>query len=397
MSSAPLPIDQARRLATLRACDILDTEPETAFDELVAVAAHIAGAPIALISLVDESRQWFKAKIGLDVCETPREQAFCAYAILEPKSLIVEDARLDARFSDNPLVTSAPGIRFYAGFPLDSGDGLRVGTLCVIDTRARQLSSAQISALQALAHQACDQLRFRRVVRDLNVLREREQALADRSLEARASESFRIGQILHKGLAAELSEIAESLQSCRTDAASVSPQLSASLERSRERVTAAANDCRAVAQRFRDFSLLSLGWLNFVRADIKRLQAEHGVQIVFEDGEDPDLLLDYAAAHRLAEFAHAALCAAIEQSGARQLRLMVGRRGSTLILRIRHLGGRDGAATSTAHPNSRMRVLAAGLGTVVQESSDAPWNELTLRVNMSSPMRAQADTVISKR
>ncbi len=99
MPSAPLPIDEARRLATLRACDILDTEPETAFDELVAVAAHIAGAPIALISLVDGSRQWFKARIGLGVRETPREQAFCAYAILEPKPLIVEDAALDARFS----------------------------------------------------------------------------------------------------------------------------------------------------------------------------------------------------------------------------------------------------------------------------------------------------------
>ncbi len=391
MPSAPLPIDEASRLATLRACDILDTEPEQAFDELVALAVHITGAPIALIGLVDESRQWFKAKIGLDACQAPRELAFCAYAILEPKPLIVEDAALDARFSDNPVVTGAPGIRFYAGFPLDAGDGLRLGTLCVVDFHPRQLSPDQVSALQALAHQACDQLKLRRVVRDLNVLRAREQGLADRSLEARASESFHIGQILHKGLAAELSEIAESLQSCRTDAASVAPQLSASLERSRERVTAAAHDCRAVAQRFRDFSLLSLGWLNFVRADIKRLQAEHGVQIVFEDGEDPDLLLEYAAAHRLAEFAHAALCAAIEQSGARQLRLMVGRRGSTLILRIRHLGGRDGTATSTAHPNSRMRVLAAGLGSVVRESSDAPWNELILSVNMSSPIRARIE------
>lgn len=390
MPSAPLPIDEARRLATLRACDILDTEPETAFDELVAVAEHIAGAPIALISLIDDSRQWFKAKIGLDVSETPREQAFCAYAILEPKPLIVEDAALDARFSDNPLVTGAPGIRFYAGFPLDSGDGLRVGALCVIDTRARQLSPAQMSALQALAHQACSQLKLRRVLRDLNLLRERDQELSDRNLEARASESFRVGQILHKGLAAELAEIAESLRAYQAEAAIVAPKLSALLDRSGERIAAAVHECRAVAQRFRDFSLLSLGWLESVRTDIERLEAEHDVQIVLEDGEDPDLLLQYAAAHRLAEFVHAALYAIIDRIGARQIRLSVSRHGSRLVVLIRHHGDYDRVAP-TAHPNSRLRVLASELGSVVQESFGAHWNELSLSVNMTSPIRARAD------
>ena len=388
MPSAPLPIDEARRLASLRACDILDTDPEQAFDELVALAAYVAGVPIALFSLVDESRQWFKAKFGLDVCETPREQAFCGYTILDPKPLIVEDATVDGRFSDNPLVTGALGIRFYAGFPLHAGDGLRLGTLCVIDTHPRELRVDQISALQALANQACAQLKSRQVLRELSDLREREQALADRGLEAQASESFRVGQILHKGLAAELSEVAESLQSCRADAAVLSPSLNALLERSRERIVAAANDCRVVAQRFRGFSLLSVGWLDSVRADINHLQADHGVEIVFEDGEDPDLLLDYASAHRFAEFSHAALYAVIDQRGARQLRLSVVRRGSTLTLRIRHSGRSDGAAA--LHPASRLRVLAAELGSVVKETFAAPWSELSLTVNMSSPMRLPA-------
>jgi hypothetical protein len=389
MPSAPLPIDEARRLATLRACNILDTEPQQAFDELVKLAVHVAEAPIALISLVDESRQWFKAKIGLDVCETPREHAFCAYTILGPKPLIVEDTALDARFADSPLVTGVPGVRFYAGFPLEAGDGLRLGTLCVLDTRARQLRPDQVSALQTLAHQASDQLMLWRGLRNLNLLREREQVLADRSLEARASESFRVGQLLHKGLAVELSEIAECLRSCRTDAIGVSRELSASLESSSERIAAAASDCRAVARRFRDFSLLSLGWLDSVRADVDRLQAEHGVQIVLEKGEDPDLLLHYAAAHRLAEFVHAALYAIIDRRAARQLRLSVSRRGSTLTVQVRYLGGRDGI-TSTAHPNSRMRVLAAELGSVVQESTDGSWNDLRLSVNLDPPGVAQA-------
>lgn len=385
MPSAPLPIDEARRLTTLRACDILDTEPEQAFDELVALARHITGVPIALLSLVDESRQWFKAKIGLDVCETPREQAFCSYAILEPKPLIVEDAAVDHRFSDNPLVTGAPGIRFYAGFPLEAGDGLRLGTLCVIDARPQQLLPEQISALQMLAHQASAQLKLRRILRELGDLRDREQTLADRSLEAHASESFRVGQILHKGLAAELTEISESLHSCQADAAGVSAKLAASLKQSQARVATAAHDCRAVARSFRDFSLLSRGWLDSVRADIARLQADHGAQIVFEEGEDPDLVLDFASAHRLAEFTHAALYAAIDQGGAQQIGLSVKRRGSTLTLRIRHCGGRD----ATAHPTSRLRVLAAELGSVVKETLATSWSELSLTVDIPSPLRAQ--------
>jgi hypothetical protein len=393
LPSAPLPIDEARRLATLRAFEILDTEPERAFDELVALAASITDAPIALLSLVDESRQWFKARIGLDVSETPREYAFCSYAILGSAPLIVQDATTDARFNDNPLVTGDPGIRLYAGFPIEAGDGQRLGTLCVIDTRPRSLSAEQVTALRALAHQACGQLELRRALRQLTALREREQHVADRSLVTRASETFRVGQLLHKELATELSDIASTLQFCRSNSAVSSQQVAASLARAGERIAAAANDCRAVALRFRDFSLLSYGWLESVRADILRLQSKHDVQITLEEGEDPDLLLEYASAHRLAEFVHAALHAIVEHAGARQVRIVVSRHGSSLVLRIRHLGEQGEELNSPLHTNSGMHMLAAEMNSVVQKSYATPWIEHSLQVEMSSPIWAPRDPV----
>ena len=118
----------------LRTFEILDTAPEKSTDELTQLAASIASTPIALISLVDESRQWFKARVGLEASETPREHSFYAWCVYDVDALIVHDAHLDARFSENPLVTGKPGIRFYAGMPLMAEDSICLGSLCVIDT-----------------------------------------------------------------------------------------------------------------------------------------------------------------------------------------------------------------------------------------------------------------------
>ena len=160
---APIPDNEAQRLAALREYHILDTGAEEAYDDITALAAYLCNVPIAMISLVDESRQWFKSKLGLNQQETPRDVAFCAHAILQTEPLIVRDAIKDARFADSALVTREPHIRFYAGFPLSSPEGFALGTLCAIDRRPRQLSASQKTAMQALSRQVMALLELRRV------------------------------------------------------------------------------------------------------------------------------------------------------------------------------------------------------------------------------------------
>ncbi len=159
---APLPDNEAARLQALQQYQILDTEPEAAFDDLTSLAAQICQTPTALICLVDDCRQWFKAKVGLTASETPRDLAFCAHTILHSDLLIVPDALADSRFTQNLLVTHDPKIRFYAGVPLITPEGQALGTMCVIDFQPRELSSQQLAALQALGRQVVAQLELRR-------------------------------------------------------------------------------------------------------------------------------------------------------------------------------------------------------------------------------------------
>ena len=165
----------ATRLASLREYEILDTEPEPAFDDITRLAAFICGTPVALISLLDLHRQWFKSRVGLEVQETPIELAFCAHAIEDEKVMLVPDALQDPRFSLNPLVTGAPKIRFYAGAPLVTPGGVALGTICAIDQVPRSLTEAQRSALAALARQVVQLLELRKSLRDLELAREEKR------------------------------------------------------------------------------------------------------------------------------------------------------------------------------------------------------------------------------
>jgi len=158
---AVFPANEEQRIAKLLSYGILDTEVESAYDDLALLAAYSCKTPIALVSLVDSQRQWFKATVGLGATETHRDLAFCAHAILESKVFVVPDAREDDRFADNPLVTGEPYIRFYLGMPLITVDGFALGTLCVIDTQPRTLDAEQIKAISALGRQVISQLELR--------------------------------------------------------------------------------------------------------------------------------------------------------------------------------------------------------------------------------------------
>ena len=146
-----MPIDEQARLAALQRYKILDTDPEQAFDDLTMLASHICGTPIALITLLDADRQWFKARVGVTAHETARSVSFCTHAIKQRDIYVVPDAKQDALFKENPFVVGEPGIRFYAGAPLVTPDGHALGTICVVDQVPRRLTAEQTEALEALA------------------------------------------------------------------------------------------------------------------------------------------------------------------------------------------------------------------------------------------------------
>jgi GAF domain-containing protein len=180
--SAPPPSVESARVAALDRYAILDTEPEQTFDDLVALVAYVCKAPIAMLSLVDDHRQWFKSKVGVEIRETPRESSFCEYAIQQQDLFIVPDTWNDARFRDNPMVLDEPHIRFYAGAPLINEEGFALGTLCVIDCQPRKLDEAQKEALKSLSRLALGQMELRQ---NLKLLKD---ALNDRTREEHARE-----------------------------------------------------------------------------------------------------------------------------------------------------------------------------------------------------------------
>lgn len=201
---AALPPDEARRLAELKNFEILDTVAEATYDAITFLASQICDVPIALISIVDEERQWFKSRVGLKATETHRDLAFCAHAINDPSAImVVRDASKDDRFSSNPLVTDDPSIRFYAGAPLVTQSGNALGTLCVIDREPRTLTADQEKALEALSVQVMALLELRRTVRNLEqkqlelaeATRQRESFMATVSHEIRTPLTSVVGYV----------------------------------------------------------------------------------------------------------------------------------------------------------------------------------------------------------
>ena len=194
MITFPPTVDEAERLKALYDYDVLDTDAEKIFDDLTQLASQICATPVALISLIDPNRQWFKSKVGLDANETPRDIAFCAHAIHQKEIFEVEDTLQDERFFDNPLVTSAPNIRFYAGAPLISPSGHAIGTLCVIDTKPNRLTQDQRQALEVLGRSVISQMELRKNIKQLQQANEHKTTfLSNMSHELRTPLNAIIG------------------------------------------------------------------------------------------------------------------------------------------------------------------------------------------------------------
>ena len=205
---AELPSNEPQRLAALAEYNILDTLPEAAYDDITQLVSDICEVPIAAVSLIDDGRQWFKSQVGLEVQETHRDVAFCAHAILGDDMLVVPDARGDARFADNPLVTGNPKIRFYAGAPLVTARGEMLGTLCVIDHVERELTDKQTRALRVLARQVMAQLELRRLFDEQTENRRRLEETNGRLQTASTTDDvsgFRNTRFLHEYLDRQLS------------------------------------------------------------------------------------------------------------------------------------------------------------------------------------------------
>jgi GAF domain-containing protein len=186
LMSNPNSTNEKTRLKVLWQYEVLDTIPEALFDDLTELAARICEAPIAMISLIDEKRQWFKSKIGVSINETSRDVSLCSHAIRQSDLFIVPDATKDPRFAQNPLVTSDPKIRFYAGAPLITPDGYALGTLCVIDKVPRELRTDQKQALRILARHVVSQLELRKRSRELANTRKENREAKDQLQRLRA-------------------------------------------------------------------------------------------------------------------------------------------------------------------------------------------------------------------
>lgn len=244
MPKAAIPFDESLRLQALQHYQILDSDPEQEFDDLAELAAEIYGCPMAAISFVDQERQWFKARKNLPVTETHRDISFCAHAVLEDDLLLVNDARQDERFADNPDVTGGLDIGFYAGAPIRSSEGFVLGTVCVIDKQPRTLKPGQLQALTIIAQRISQLLELGRMHGRMEAALNEGQSLLQLSRRLHEAERKQIAYALHEQLAQQLTVVRLYLEMAETD----SPQRDGLIAKSREKIEEVISGAKTLTQ-----------------------------------------------------------------------------------------------------------------------------------------------------
>lgn len=278
MRIASIPLNEELRLQNLHLYDILDSVSEKEFDDLAELAAFVYGCPIAAITFIDKDRQWFKAKKGIDVPETSRDVAFCPHTILGDEVMMVKDASLDERFHDNPLVADGLCIRFYAGAPIVSPDGYKLGAVCVIDREPKKLTAEQTNALEIIAQQVSKLLELRRKNKLLKIkaeqLIEAEKKLTNRILIEQEKERLAIGTELHENIAQGLAATKLYLQMAEEEAVA-----DAFLIKSRENVDRMLHEVRALSHSIVPTTLKDVSLTELLNALADRFSKIYGIDV----------------------------------------------------------------------------------------------------------------------
>jgi signal transduction histidine kinase len=355
--AARLPANEPERLRDLRRYEVLDTPPDAGLDALTQLAKQIAGTPIALISLTDESRQWFKSRVGLDVLEIPRDWAPCAHAVATGENIVCHDMREDERFADNPLVRSPPHLRFYAGMVLLTPRGTVLGTLAVIDTEPRTLSLFQQNALALIARQIVDQLELRTAYRELATLRVQEQSFEARLWREKADEAQRLAAELHDGVGQELAGISLLIGAALQQAREGDLPLALSLEEINRLLTSTINTCRSTAEEHGGFLVRKEGLVGALARVMERLDQGGGARFALDRPGLPIECLDELTAYHLYRVVGEAIANAHRHSGAKRIGVRSFHGDGKVIFEVED----DGAG------NKRRAAVGDGIGKSVME------------------------------
>lgn len=282
MISAAIPLNEDARLKDLYSYDILDSEMEDDFDELLEIAASIYNCPISAITFIDEDRQWFKSKKGFDVSETPRDVSFCSHTILEKKAFIVRDVLEDERFSDNP-VAEGLNIRFYAGVPIVSENGYNLGAVCVIDHKPKELSVEEASVLTILSNQVSKLLELRRknklLLKQMEEQAKKEKVLLNKTLQKHDKEKIEISTQLHENIAQNLAATNFYLELAKDSKSSHDL-----IDESKKTISTAVKQLRQLSTNIAPTTLANLSLKYLVEDQLSTFRKKHPLDVEFNFG-----------------------------------------------------------------------------------------------------------------